>query len=221
MGRTTWQLIVRSLGRAGQGGDHQDHSADGDQLRARPGDRAGRGAGTVVAERAPHHVARVYISVIRGTPLLVQLFIVFYGLPEIGIKIDPYVAAIIAFSLNVGGYAAEIIRASILACRRGSARRPRRSAWTTRRPCGGSSCRRPARIAVPPLSNTLLSLVKDTSLASTSWCRSSCGKPRSRRRRRSSSSRSTARRAVLLGDLPCAVVRPGPLERRLGRYVAR
>lgn len=59
------------------------------------------------------NVARFYISVIRGTPLLVQLFIVFYALPELGVKIDPFPVAIIAFSLNVGGYAAEIIRSAI------------------------------------------------------------------------------------------------------------
>src|SRR5213595_1275794 len=52
-------------------------------------------------------VARFYISVIRGTPLLVQLFVIFYGLPSIGVKLEPWPSAIIAFSLNVGGYAAE------------------------------------------------------------------------------------------------------------------
>ena len=54
-----------------------------------------------------------------GRPLLVQLFIVFYGLGQVGIKIDPVPAAILALSLNVGGYAAEIIRASILSVPRG------------------------------------------------------------------------------------------------------
>ncbi len=49
--------------------------------------------------------ARFYISVIRGTPLLVQLFVIFYGLPSLGLKLDPWPSAIIAFSLNVGGYA--------------------------------------------------------------------------------------------------------------------
>ncbi|HAY42417.1 MAG TPA: amino acid ABC transporter permease, partial [Micrococcaceae bacterium] len=56
-------------------------------------------------------IARGYISIIRGTPLLVQLFVIFYGLPSVGITIDPWPSAIIAFTLNVGGYAAEIIRA--------------------------------------------------------------------------------------------------------------
>ena len=60
-----------------------------------------------------------YISVIRGTPLLVQLVIVFYGLPSVGIYIDPIPAAIIGFSLNVGAYASETIRAAILSVPKG------------------------------------------------------------------------------------------------------
>ena len=64
-------------------------------------------------------LARFYTSVIRGTPLLVQLFVVFYGLPSIGLRIDPWPSAIIAFSLNVGGYAAEVIRAAILSVPKG------------------------------------------------------------------------------------------------------
>jgi His/Glu/Gln/Arg/opine family amino acid ABC transporter permease subunit len=110
--------------------------------------------------------ARFYISVIRGTPLLVQLFIVFYGLPQIGLRIPSFPAAAIALSLNVGGYAAEIIRASILSVPRGQY-----EAATTIGMRYAQSMRRiilpqAARIAVPPLSNTLLSLIKDTSLAS-------------------------------------------------------
>jgi His/Glu/Gln/Arg/opine family amino acid ABC transporter permease subunit len=111
-------------------------------------------------------IARVYISIIRGTPLLVQLFIVFFGLGQVGIKLDPYVAAGIAFSLNVGGYAAEILRASILSVPRGQY-----EAATVIGMDYWQSMRRivlpqASRIAVPPLSNTLLSLVKDSSLAS-------------------------------------------------------
>jgi His/Glu/Gln/Arg/opine family amino acid ABC transporter permease subunit len=113
------------------------------------------------------NVARFYISLIRGTPLLVQLFIVFFALPEFGIRIDPFPAAIIAFSLNVGGYAAEIIRSSIQSIPKGQ--------WEASETIGFNytgALRRiilpqAARVAVPPLSNTLISLVKDTSLAST------------------------------------------------------
>jgi His/Glu/Gln/Arg/opine family amino acid ABC transporter permease subunit len=113
------------------------------------------------------NVARFYISIIRGTPLLVQLFIVFYALPELGVKIESFPAAIIAFSLNVGGYAAEIIRSAIQSIPKGQ--------WEAAETIGldyvGALRRiilpQASRVAVPPLSNTLISLVKDTSLAST------------------------------------------------------
>ena len=111
-------------------------------------------------------IARFYVSVIRGTPLLVQLFVIFYGLPSLGLVIDPWPSAIIAFSLNVGGYGAEIIRAAILSVPKGQ--------WEAGYTIGmsrGTTLRRvilpqAARVSVPPLSNTFISLVKDTSLAS-------------------------------------------------------
>ena len=55
-------------------------------------------------------ICRTYISIIRGTPMLVQIFIIFYGLPEVGIKLEPFPTAIIAFSINIGAYAAETVR---------------------------------------------------------------------------------------------------------------
>ncbi|MFI5429919.1 ABC transporter substrate-binding protein/permease [Aeromicrobium sp. UC242_57] len=111
-------------------------------------------------------IARAYISIIRGTPLLLQLFIVFYGLSEIGIKFSPWTSAILALSINVGAYAAEIVRASILAVPRGQF-----EAAATIGMGYWQSLRRiilpqAARTAVPPLSNTLISLLKDTSLLS-------------------------------------------------------
>lgn len=112
-------------------------------------------------------IARFYVSVIRGTPLLVQLFVIFFGLPSVGIVIDPWPAAIVALSLNVGGYAAEIVRAAILSVPKGQ--------WEAAHTVGLSPARtltrvvlpQAARVSVPPLSNTFISLVKDTSLAST------------------------------------------------------
>jgi cystine transport system permease protein len=111
-------------------------------------------------------IARVYISLVRGTPLLVQLFVIFYGLPELGVVIDPWPSAVVAFSINVGGYAAEVIRAAILSVPRGQ--------WEAAYMIGMSRGRaltriilpQAARVSVPPLSNTFISLVKDTSLAS-------------------------------------------------------
>ena len=64
--------------------------------------------------RAVSSVARVYVSLVRGTPLLLQLFIIYYGLPAMGVRFDPFPAAVLAFTLNVGGYAAEVIRSAIL-----------------------------------------------------------------------------------------------------------
>ena len=112
-------------------------------------------------------IARGYISLIRGTPLLVQLFIIFYALPSLGLVIDPFPSAVVAFSLNVGGYAAETIRAAILSVPKGQ--------WEAAATVGmdhTTTLRRvvlpqAVRVAVPPLSNTFISLVKDTSLAST------------------------------------------------------
>ena len=110
--------------------------------------------------------ARVYISIIRGTPLLVQLFVIFYGLPSIGVLVDPWPSAVIAFSLNVGGYAAEVIRAAILSVPKGQWE----AGYTIGMSRGQTLVRvilpQAARVSVPPLSNTFISLVKDTSLAS-------------------------------------------------------
>ncbi|MGO4958397.1 ABC transporter substrate-binding protein/permease [Luteococcus sp. Sow4_B9] len=110
--------------------------------------------------------AAIFVSVFRGTPLLVQLFIVFFGLPQLGVRLGPWPSAVLAFSLNVAAYAAEIIRSAILSVPKGQ--------WEAASTIGMNralALRRvilpqAARVAVPPLSNTLISLVKDTSLAS-------------------------------------------------------
>jgi cystine transport system permease protein len=111
-------------------------------------------------------VARIYISVIRGTPLLVQLFVIFYGLPSVGITISPWPSAIIAFSLNVGGYAAEVIRAAILSVPKGQWEAGHTIGMSRRQTLIRIILPQAARVSVPPLSNTFISLVKDTSLAS-------------------------------------------------------
>ncbi|MEJ4045369.1 amino acid ABC transporter permease [Erwinia sp. SLM-02] len=111
-------------------------------------------------------VVRFYVWLIRGTPLLVQLFLIFYALPSAGITLDAFPAAIIGFTLNIGAYTSEVIRATLLSVPKGQ--------WEAAHSIGMSwaqALRRviipqAARIAVPPLSNTFISLVKDTSLAS-------------------------------------------------------
>ena len=112
------------------------------------------------------NVVRVYVWIIRGTPLLVQLFLIFYALPSVGITLDAFPAAVIGFTLNVGAFTSEVIRATLLSVAKGQ--------WEAAHSIGmswGQSLRyiilpQAARVAVPPLSNTFISLVKDTSLAS-------------------------------------------------------
>ncbi len=132
---------------------------------------AGLGVGFLVAlarlfgPRPLVVIARFYVWILRGTPLLVQLFLIFYGLPSIGVTLDAFSAALIGFTLNVGAYTSEIIRAVIAAIPKGQ--------WEAAYSIGmtwGQAMRRTvlpqaARIAVPPLSNSFISLVKDTSLA--------------------------------------------------------
>ncbi|MCE3200702.1 amino acid ABC transporter permease [Paenibacillus sonchi] len=115
----------------------------------------------------PKLIARFYVWIIRGTPLLVQLFIIFYGLPAVGIILDPFIAATIGFTLSVGAYSSEVVRAAILSIHKGQ--------WEAAFSVGmtrGQALRRvilpqAARVSVPPLSNSFISLVKDTSLAAT------------------------------------------------------
>jgi len=111
-------------------------------------------------------VARVYVSVIRGTPLLVQLFVVFYGLPSLGLVIDPWPSAIVAFSLNVGGYASEVVRAAILSVPKGQWEAAYVIGMARRTALRRIILPQAARVSVPPLSNSFIALVKDTSLAS-------------------------------------------------------
>lgn len=111
-------------------------------------------------------LGRCYVSVIRGTPLLVQLFVIFYGLPSVGVTIEPWPSAVIAFSMNVGGYAAEVIRAAILSVPKGQWEAGHTIGMSRRLTLRRIILPQAARVSVPPLSNTFISLVKDTSLAS-------------------------------------------------------
>lgn len=110
-------------------------------------------------------LARFYIWIIRGTPLLVQLFIVFYGLPHVGILIDPFVAAVVVFSINEGAYCSETMRAALESVPKGQL-----EAGLCAGMSWGQTVRRIVlpqafRTAFPTLGNSLISMVKDTSLA--------------------------------------------------------
>ena len=122
--------------------------------------------GRMSSSLVPRGIARAYISVVRGTPLLVQLFLIFYALPEVGIDLPPFVAAVIALSLNVGGYAAEVIRSAIESIPKGQWEAAQTIGMGRRTALRRIILPQATRTAIPPLSNTLVSLLKDTSLTS-------------------------------------------------------
>ena len=111
-------------------------------------------------------VVALYVSAMRGTPLLVQVFIVYYGLPSIGIEFSPITAGILALTLNVAAYMSESLRGSIQAVSQGQ--------WLAGTSLGLTRTQtlryvvgpQALRAAVPSLSNSLISLIKDTSLVS-------------------------------------------------------
>ena len=112
-------------------------------------------------------VCRFYIWIIRGTPLLVQLWLVFYGLPSAGILIDAFPAAVLVFGFNEGAYMAESVRGALESVSRGQLEAGY---------CVGMSYMQimlhvvlpqAFRTAFPALSNSLISMLKGTSLAST------------------------------------------------------
>ena len=111
-------------------------------------------------------IARLYVWVVRGTPLLVQLFVVFYGLPYMGVMLDAFPTAVIVFSINTGAYCAEDIRAAIESIRPDQLEAGYCVGMTWWQTMRGVILPQAMRTAFPPLSNTLISLVKDTSLAS-------------------------------------------------------
>lgn len=112
-------------------------------------------------------IVKIYVWIFRGTPMLVQIFIIFFGLPKAGILLDPFPAAIIAFSLNVGAYSSEIIRAAILSVPKGQWEAGYAFGMTFSQVFRRIILKQAAKVSIPPLSNTFIGLVKDTSLAST------------------------------------------------------
>ena len=110
-------------------------------------------------------LARLYIWIIRGTPLLVQLFVIFFGLPNLGILINPFPAAVIVFSINEGAYSAETIRAAIESVPRGQLEAAECVGLSWLQAIVRIVLPQALRTAFPTLFNSLISMLKDTSLA--------------------------------------------------------
>ena len=110
-------------------------------------------------------IARFYIWLIRGTPLLVQLFIVFYGLPGLGIRVNAFWAAVFVFSVCEGAYCAETIRGALEAVPYGQTEAGYCVGMNFAQTMWHIVLPQAFRNAFPALMNSLISMVKDTSLA--------------------------------------------------------
>ena len=108
----------------------------------------------------------VYVSLMRGTPLLVQIFVIYYGLPSVGIEFQPITAGILALTLNVAAYLSESMRGALNGVDRGQwdAALSLGLTWWQSVQCVIAP--QALRLAVPSLANSLISLIKDTSLVS-------------------------------------------------------
>ncbi len=115
--------------------------------------------------RGLRQLARFYVWVVRGTPLLVQLYVIFYGLPSVGVVLDPFPAAVIVFSINEGAYCAETMRAALEAVPSGQIEAGYCVGMSYLQIMRRIVLPQALRTAFPPLSNSLIAMVKDTSLA--------------------------------------------------------
>ena len=111
--------------------------------------------------------ALIYTDVMRGTPALVQLFIIYFGLSDLGLEFDPISAAIIGLGLNGAAYVGEIYRAGIVAIHRGQIEAALSRGMTPVRAMRYIILPQAVRIVLPPLTNYAILLVKDTAIIST------------------------------------------------------
>lgn len=110
-------------------------------------------------------IADAYIYVLRGTPLMLQLFFVYYGLPALGISLDRFPAAVVTFVLNYAAYFAEIYRAGIQSIPTGQYEAARALGFDRLKTLRHVVLPQAVRRMIPPITNEVITLVKDTALA--------------------------------------------------------
>lgn len=120
----------------------------------------------VFGPAAVRWIATAYIEIIRGTPLLIQLLIIFYGLPNIGIQLDPFVAGVLGLGLNYAAYEAENYRAGLMAIPKGQMEAARALGMTHTQGLRYVVIPQSFRLVLPPVTNDFISLLKDSSLVS-------------------------------------------------------
>jgi len=111
-------------------------------------------------------VIAVYVDVFRAVPVLTQLFIIYFGLTEIGIRLDPLPAAIVGFGINGGAYLTEVFRAGIESVHQGQMEAAQMLGMTRLAALRIVILPQAMRVVLPPLGNFAIGLLKDTALAS-------------------------------------------------------
>jgi len=122
--------------------------------------------GKVYGIKPVRYFCNAYIEVIRGTPLLIQLYLLYYGLPNLGIQLNAFAAALLGLGLNYAAYEAEIYRAGLLSVPRGQDEAARSLGMNTRQSLRFIIIPQAFRISLPPSTNDFIALFKDTSLVS-------------------------------------------------------
>ncbi len=132
----------------------------------------GLGFGLVLAlariskSKVPSSISAFYIWIFRGTPLLLQIFVIYFSLPQIGITLSAFISAVIAFGLNSAAYLAEIIRAAILSIDKGQMEAAKALGMTYRQAMFKIIIPQSYRRLLPPVGNEFIILLKDSSLVS-------------------------------------------------------
>lgn len=116
--------------------------------------------------RLPKIIIRIYIEVFRGVPVLTQLFVLYFGLAQIGIKLNPIPVAIVGFGLNGGAYLTEVFRAGLQSVHSGQLEAAFMVGMTRMKALRYVVLPQAMRVVLPPLANFAVGLLKDTSLAS-------------------------------------------------------
>ncbi|MFO7983035.1 MAG: amino acid ABC transporter permease [Desulfuromonadales bacterium] len=114
-----------------------------------------------------HFPGRFYVWIIRSTPLLVQLFLIYFGLPQFGIDLSPFWSGVLALALNTGAYNAETIRGGIISVPHGQVEAARSLGMSARLTMRRIVLPQAMKLIIPPLGNNFVILIKDTSLVST------------------------------------------------------
>jgi polar amino acid transport system permease protein len=118
-------------------------------------------------QRATRAIASFYIWFIRGTPALIQIFIVYFGLPQLGVRLSPFTAGVLALGVNSGAYVAEIIRAGLSAIPRGQTESSLALGFSPAQTMRTIILPQVFRIILPAMTNEAISILKNTSLLST------------------------------------------------------